>query len=202
MEELVSTGALEREILEDARKKAIRLLRSADEEVSKIAGAITGRKADATADIEKRSAAKAARYREESLKRLPLELARLKTAYVDATLREAVEAFMADLPESRIEAMAASRLRAAAAFLDGRDLRVRRRGLGAQAAERAVAVALPAARIVESVEDAALSAAGLLAEAADGSASMRATVDQAAGALLDGRRGELARVLCAEALAL
>jgi len=202
MEELVSTGALEREILEDARKKAIRILRSADEDVVRIRGAVGGNKANAAADIEQRSAAKAARYREESLKRLPLEKARLKTAYVDATLREAVGAFLAALPEARVEAMSAARLRTAAAFLDGRELRIRRRGLSVAAAERAVKAALPSARIVESVEDAGLPAAGLLVEAADGSAAMRATVEQAANELLDGRRGELAQALCAEALAL
>lgn len=202
MEELVSTGALEREILEDARKKALRILRGADEDVAKITGSVQGRKAEATADIERRFAERASRYREESLKRLPLEKARIKTAFVDATLRQALEAFMAALPEARIEAMAAARLKAAASFLDGKELRVRHRGLDPAAARRAVKTALPGARIVEIKDDAGLPAPGLVAETADGSAAMRATADLAAGELLDRRRGELAHALCGEALSL
>lgn len=202
MEELVSTEILEKEILEDARKKAERLLKGAAEDARRIEGATEGRKAEAAAEIERRSRAKAARHREELDARLPLEKARIKAAYVDSALREAVAAFVAALPEGRAEAMVAELLRGSAPFLDGKELRVRRRALGEAAAARAIAAALPAARVLDSVEDASLPAAGIVAEAADGSATMRATLDLAAESLLGQRRGELARALCGEALAL
>jgi len=61
---------------------------------------------------------------------------------------------------------------------------------------------LPAARAVEVGVQRGGPAAGIVAEAADGSATMRATLDLAAESLLGQRRGELARTLCGEALAL
>ena len=202
MEELVSTEALEREILEDARKKAERILKGADEDVRRIAQEGERRKAEAAAELQRNYAARAERYRAETLARVPLERARLKSSYVDARLREALGAFLSSLPESRVEAFAREGLRGAAAFLDGKELRIRRRSLSQSSATRAVAEALPASKVIESVEDPSMPAAGIVAETVDGSAIMRATLDITTETLLGQRRGELAGALCGEALSL
>ena len=200
MEELVSTEALEREMLEDARRKAERILRGADEEARRISDSVGRRGEEAAAELERGYAERSARYRADAMARLPLEQARLRASYVDARLREALGAFLAALPEARVAGMARARLAAARDYLDGKELRIRRRSLSEAAARRAVASALPGARISACLEDPGLGAAGLVAEAADGSAILRATVDLAAELLLLERRGELAEALCAEAL--
>lgn len=200
MEELVSTDALEKEILADARKKAERILKGAQDEAGRIAASVEKRNAAASAELEKGLAERSARYKVDALARLPLEKARMRAAFVDALLREALGAFMASLPEARVEALSRARLAAARDYLDGMELRLRRRSLSAEAAIRAVAEALPKARVVECSEDPGLPASGLVVETADGSCVLRATLDLAAEALLGERRAELAKALCAGAL--
>jgi len=202
MEELVSTAALEREILADARKKAERALRGADEDVARAAADGERRAAAAVAELERSLAEKTERYRSETLARLPLERSRIKAAFVDGRIREALDAFMAVLPEREAAAMVAAALAKARPFLDGKRIRVRRRQLGEGTARSILAEALPTAEVLELAEDPALPAAGLVAETEDGGATMRATINLVEEALLEERRGELAAALCGEALAL
>lgn len=200
MEEIVSTESLEREILADARKKAERALRGAEDEIRRVAEEGERKAAQSIAELDSAYAAKVERYRSEALARLPLEKSRIKAAYVDARLREALDAFMSGFPESRVESIVASELARAAAFLDGKKLRVRRRALGPDAVARVIRKALPTAILDDSVEDESLPAAGLVVETTDGVTTMKATLDLVAQILLGERRGELAAALCGEAL--
>lgn len=201
MEELVSTEALEREILSDARKKAERTIRGVDDEVRRIAEAGERRTAEAVAELERGYAERSGRHRAEARARLPLERSRIKAAYVDARLRESLDAFMSSLPADRVAAIASASLAKASAFFAGKELRARWRSLGAEGAARILAEALPGAIVIESVEDETLPSAGIVVVAADGNTTMRATLDLVAEALLVERRGELASALCGEALA-
>jgi vacuolar-type H+-ATPase subunit E/Vma4 len=202
MEELVSTEALEREILADARKKAERTIRGVDDEVRRIASEGERRTAEAVAELARGYAERSERYRAEALARFPLERSRIKAAYVDARLREALEAYMSSLPAGRVAAITSASLAKARSFLSGKELRARWRSLGAEAAARILAEALPESVVVDSAEDRTLPAAGIVVEVADGSATMRATLDLVAEAVLGERRGELASALCGKALAI
>jgi hypothetical protein len=65
-----------------------------------------------------------------------------------------------------------------------------------------VSANLPEARVLSSAKDEGLPAAGILVVSEGGRLSVRATMDLVGERLLDEHRGELARTLCGEALAL
>ena len=195
MEELVSTEALEREILEDARKKAERLLRGADEEARRIADAVEPKRAAAAAELE-RGYGRAER-RLLGRRHGPPTLSRRRGSGPNTSTRgcgRPSAPSWAPFPRSASRALVEARLAAAAEYLDGRDLRVRRRSMDAAAAERAIAAALPRAKVVEMAEDAKPAGATALSsrrrDGASSPAGPPSTIVEEA--LLDERRGELA----------
>jgi V/A-type H+-transporting ATPase subunit E len=200
MEEIASTEELRKEIFEDARRKAERLLQEADEEAGRLARSGEEASAKALDEIARGLGARIERLRAEADARIPLEKNRLKAAYVDERIRLALAAFIAALPEERVGALSAAALRRAAPILTGRELRIRYKGIGGRSAARIVAELFPGTS--EPVEDAALPSRGMAVSAADGSLDFAATMDLVAEDLASRCRGELARALCAEALSL
>lgn len=205
MEEIASTEALEREILEDSRRKAERVLKEADEEARAVRASAEDRAAKALASLEAEYAARLARARGESLARAPLEKARLKAAHVHARVAGLVAGRLAALaPERKAALVRALALEAAAScagrFSPGAVLRFK--DLPPATAAAIAAEALPGVRVSGPEEDPGLPAAGVFLAAADGSLSARATVDLLGERLLDERRGELALSLCAKAMSL
>jgi hypothetical protein len=97
MEELHSTEALDREILEDARKKAYKILKTADDTVQSKDRSWEKKTKRAVEGIRKSYAAKTEKLREETLARLPLDKRRLRSESAEAFLREAMDAFLAGL---------------------------------------------------------------------------------------------------------
>jgi vacuolar-type H+-ATPase subunit E/Vma4 len=201
MEEIVATDAMRAEILEDAGKKAERILRDADEESAREAEEGRSAAAKASAGIGSESAARISRKRAEAEARLPLDSMRLRTEFVDRALREAAKDIVSSLPEEEMARIALSMIERGAPYLAGKRATVRRRGLPASAAAAAAAAIGPDA-LAEAAEDGALPAAGLAAFAEDGSVSLYATADLVEERLLEERRAELAAALCAEALGL
>ncbi|MDP3176952.1 MAG: hypothetical protein Q8M76_03540 [Spirochaetaceae bacterium] len=202
MEELTTTDAIKGEILEEARRKAERVLKDADEEAVRARRSCVDAGDRVAQEIRASGATRVARTRSETFARIPLEKMRMRTAFVDAGLRRSVDAFLSRLGEDRIAALCGALLARGAGSLAGKDFRARRKGLSPETAAEMVALALPGARMSSQVEDGGLPASGLVAEAADGSVIVRATLDLVQEALLDECRGELARALCAEALSL
>lgn len=134
--------------------------------------------------------------------RFPLERTRMRTAFVDGRLREAVGAYVAALPEDRVAALAEAMLAKGASFLAGKAVELARRGLSERAAREVSGRALASASSVTHVDDPSLPAPGFAARALDGSVRLRATMDLVEDRLLDESRGELSLSLCAAALAL
>ncbi len=200
MEEIVGAEAIQGEILGDARKKAARLLDEADEESASTVAAIEGRAASVVEEVMRSSAARAARFRMETLARFPLERTRMRTAFVERALRGALGAYMRSLPEDRVADLSEAMLAEGASFLSGKDLVVHRKGISEAAAGRIASRTLSGASALVIEEDDTMSEAGLVARARDGSVVLRATMDLVEERLLDERRGELAKALCAEAL--
>jgi len=88
MEEIKGTEALEREILEDARKRAERIIRKA-EESARLLGVQTEKKIEeATTALVGEYQAKKRIAELEMLSRLPLEKARLDISYRDEMLTQ------------------------------------------------------------------------------------------------------------------
>jgi vacuolar-type H+-ATPase subunit H len=202
MEEIVGSEAIQREILEDARKKAARVLDEAEAEAARNVAAIEAKAAAIVDEIVSSNEAKSARFRMETMARFPLERTRMRTAFVDGKLREAVRAYVGSLPERRVAALSESMLARVSAFFDGKEVELRRRGVSESAARAAAGRALASAASVRHIEDLSLPAPGLVARVGDGSVMARATMDQVEERLLDEKRGELAAALCAGALAL
>ena len=97
MEELQSTEILDREILEDARKKAHRILKAADE-------TILGKKTEweqklnkDLGELEKMYTQQGIFSTEEIMARLPIEKNRIKTKKIEAMLNSAVAVWYANL---------------------------------------------------------------------------------------------------------
>ncbi|MDR3337641.1 MAG: ATPase, partial [Treponema sp.] len=89
MEELQSTEVLDREILEDARRKAQRILKTADEEAA-ASGKVWEKKTEkALAELKRRHEERLELGRVEIMARLPLDKRRLRLCRIDSLLHEA-----------------------------------------------------------------------------------------------------------------
>jgi hypothetical protein len=97
MEELHSTEALDREILEDARKKAFKILKTADDTVQSKGKSWERKTRRAMEGIRKTYAARTESVREETLARLPLDKRRLRSETAETFLKEAMDAFLSGL---------------------------------------------------------------------------------------------------------
>jgi vacuolar-type H+-ATPase subunit E/Vma4 len=101
MEELQSPEVLEREILEDARKKAFKILKTADEVVQTHTEAWEKKTADAVTELENHYAARRQQAVVEILARLPLEMRRIWSEKVEGFLHSAAESWFRDLSRSQ-----------------------------------------------------------------------------------------------------
>lgn len=202
MEEIVSTEALEREILEDARKKGERLLKDADAELGRITAESATRTAKALALLAAEYQARAERYQGEHRARLPLEKTRMKVKYIDRLLSSGASQYLALLPPKRASLLVSSLLGRAAALVGEREISLGYKGMDEAEARSIVGGVLPMARIVGAAVDTGLAATGIAVATRDGKLSVLATLDLIGERLLDENRGELAQALCAEALVL
>jgi vacuolar-type H+-ATPase subunit E/Vma4 len=102
MEELQSTEILDREILEDARKKASRILKSADETAA-AGGAVWEKKTnEALAELRDRYAATGEKTSVEIMARLPLDKKRAKSEIIEKLLLSAAEDWVLGLGRERL----------------------------------------------------------------------------------------------------
>ncbi|MDR1565813.1 MAG: ATPase [Treponema sp.] len=102
MEELRSTEVLDREILEDARKKAFKILKTADDTVRSQAQRWEKKTRKAVADIRGIYARRVEKVKEEILARLPLDKRRLRSETAEHFLLEAMENFLATLSRKQL----------------------------------------------------------------------------------------------------
>ncbi|MDR0623221.1 MAG: ATPase [Treponema sp.] len=152
MEELQSTETLDREILEDARKKAYRILKTADDAVKAGAAAWEKKSAEAAAELENRYRARRRRSLAEISARLPLDKQRLWSEYVEKLLDSAAADWFAGLDREQVLALLGKELEKRLAecpeFAAAGTIGVTRRGLEKAEAETAVKKQLPHARLV------------------------------------------------------
>lgn len=102
MEELQSTEVLDREILEDARRKAFKILKSADDTVKANAQSWSRKSDEVVAGIERRYAARKKRVTQEIMARLPLDKRRAKAECIEAFLLLSSENWYKRQPRERI----------------------------------------------------------------------------------------------------
>jgi hypothetical protein len=105
MEELQSTEILDREILEDARKKAGRILKAADE-ASAANAALWDKKIDeALAGLKDRYAGMLEKASAEIMARLPLDKRRARSEIIEGLLSGAAGIWVSDLGRERVLAI-------------------------------------------------------------------------------------------------
>lgn len=102
MEELQSTEALDREILEDARKKAFKILKSADESAAS-AKAAWDRKLERTLkEVRENFRDREESERREITARLPMDRQRIRSEKIEGFLNGAMKDFLSSLDRGKI----------------------------------------------------------------------------------------------------
>jgi V/A-type H+/Na+-transporting ATPase subunit E len=193
MEEISPGSAVEREIREDARKKAERLLKQAEADVEAMEAEYRGKAALEAESLAKKAQENSLAYRKEILSRLPLEKKRARLTWTDARLREALGQAVAALDAVAVSGLLLPKAERACLAFEGRTTLVSFAGIPG-AGDRLAAV-------LESVgAKAVLSPAGTEApfirlEAQDGSVSFAADLATASEELMDAYRGELCEAL-------
>ncbi|MCL2834620.1 MAG: ATPase [Treponema sp.] len=102
MEELRSTETLDKEILEDARKKASRILKTADESAAAQVKNWEEKTRTAVAEIRKTFEARTVQTRDEILARGPLDKRRLRSQTSDYFLKQAMDNFLKSLDRAAL----------------------------------------------------------------------------------------------------
>lgn len=111
MEELQSTEVLDREILEDARKKARRILKTAEETLETQDAAWEEKLARSAAELREKYEGRIAAAREEILARLPLDKRRARSERIESLLQSAVGEYLGSLERERVLSLLEAGLR-------------------------------------------------------------------------------------------
>jgi len=196
MEELRSTEALDREILEDARKKADRLLRSAESTKSALDETWQKKTKDDISVLEHKHERRSAAQRKETLARLPLDKRRARAERADRLLQEAMHGYLFSLPRKDLLTVMGRELKQRAKLLPPTNVRVRASGLSKTELEALFNSCLD--KVSWTLED--LQADGELPElsAESGPVRVRIGIEEVAQELLAEHRSELAVSLLGE----
>lgn len=194
MEELRGTEALEREILEDARKRADRIIRKAEDEARSIQ-----KKAEESlrAEIEalEREYEEKRRIAEKEIRsRLPLETMRIDIQYREEALSRAVDEALARMEPSIFGDWCVRRLTRAAGLVKGASVTVFIRGLDKGQVDRLLGL-LHEAACVSVRRQEKIAVRGLVIEPDDQRFRISITENELRAWLLDEQRGVLAQAL-------
>lgn len=205
MEELRSTDALDREILEDARKKAYRILAAATETVKAAGEEEEAKIKEALAELRARFEKHDEEIRREILARLPLDKRRIHTEWVEASLKSAMKDYLESLSRERLlsllEGELALRLRSCPEAVEAGDkpFPVIYRGLSREEAEGILRRVWPGNSWVLEIPQGRLARGDLPVLVADPPpARITASVEALAEELLRDRRAEMAAALLGE----
>jgi len=102
MEELQSTELLDREILEDARKKAARILKTADETIRAQTAEWEKKTVESINELNKKFNEQKEAEAEKVMARLPIDKLRAKVEKIESLLQSAVEDWYRSLSRARI----------------------------------------------------------------------------------------------------
>ena len=102
MEELQSTDVLDREILEDARKKAYRILKASEEGVQSAADLWEKKTIAAIAENRERYASRFATMKDEIVARLLLDKRRVRAEKIESLLKTAMTSYLQSLPRETL----------------------------------------------------------------------------------------------------
>jgi vacuolar-type H+-ATPase subunit E/Vma4 len=204
MEELQSTEVLDREILEDARKKAQRMLKSADEQVVSAGKDGEKRIEKAIEGLNRRHAGRLLDGRKEIMARLPLDRRRARLKTIDGFLRDAGRSYLQGLERGKILTLLEAELAGRVGELtpvgvtpvDGAVLKVVYRFMTREELETIMQKTVPRGSWTLEEESANTRTGSFPAFSIDdGAVRVLVSAEGALEALLEEKRGELAAVL-------
>ncbi|HOR48517.1 MAG TPA: hypothetical protein PLX63_08075 [Rectinema sp.] len=194
MEEIRGTEALEREILEDARKRADRIIRKAEENARLLGAQTEHRIKEAKAALLSEYQIKKRTAELEMLSRLPLEKARLDILYRDEILRKALKEALASMNPRLFGLWCVKRLVCQVELVRKSPAKVLVHGLDSETMRDIGALFGQGSDI--SIEEAStMKVRGLIVEPMDASYRISITENDLLEWLLDEKRGELAAAL-------
>jgi len=196
MEELRSTEILDREIQEDARKKAAKIIADAEKEAQEIRDAVKERIKNAREERQSAYAAKEAAFKADAEAAVPLKKERFLAAYEDSAVTDAINEYIAGLSSAKkLELIKKLLAKYAPAFKDkkinavvnGFDIKTIKDALEAVAGKGNVLSCTQAPK-GQNYE-------GCIIETEDRSVKCRATISELVGKIVDTDRYELASAL-------
>ena len=201
MEEFRSTEIIDKEIYDDARRNAERLLKSAESDCQKILDDVNSR-------IQKASEEKHALYsgRIESLKKdldasLPLEKKRFLVSFEDESINNSINNYIENLSKEKKLELLDNLLKKYAPELKSNKIHVKFHGFSKSEITKLIEKHLGSSSIdsLELLSDTAAESQcvnlGMIIESADKSLRCRATIDELVLELVDTHRFELAEAL-------
>jgi len=143
MEEIRDAHTLEKEILDDARKRAERILGSRQRTMEEVSASWRKRTEDRLAELDRAQAARREQLELQSRAALPLEKTREFLNFAQKSLEDSVRKYFPHLSEERLIALLVRGLVPARAVIGSADVTVHCTRISADAALRAVSLALP-----------------------------------------------------------
>lgn len=194
MEEIKGTEALEREILDDASKKADKIVRKAKDDAEKLKQNSAGALEKKIAELESQKLGKSSRMEKEIMSKLPLEKTRLRARFLDDSLQASMRQFLDSLDETELGAWCLAELKKRSSLLAGKRLGIRYKGIDS-ASLREIEALIGSNGAATAVPDLGASSRGLVIASLDGAMTMTLTESELERRLLDEYRGELASAL-------
>jgi vacuolar-type H+-ATPase subunit E/Vma4 len=202
MEELQSTEVLDREILEDARRKAQRILKTADESAASGTRKWEKKTERALKGVKDRYAARLEASRTEIMARLPLDKRRTRLSKIETLLKDAASSYLAGLPRPRLLAILKTELKKRSGELDTPLIEgtAAARGLSGRELSALLKTAFPKGKwTIEKGENSRIAPGTFPAVVADTQAArITVSADAVIETLLRDKRAELAAALLGE----
>lgn len=198
MEELRSTDALDREILEDARKKAARALKDAEKNAREAEEKWASKLRADLEELERKHAQRIEAKQRELFARLPLDQRRLRAGRTLGLLRAEMDSVLGGIDRARLVGLLTRDLAERAAALPPEGLRISAAGLTRAEAETIVAAAFPGVKprpelVIAAADHDPTPSPSLVAEGAG--VIVRVGIAAIGEALLREKRAELASAL-------
>lgn len=197
MDELRSTEILDKEIKEDARKKAERILKNADIEVELILADVANRVKKTKTEKESLYSARIAAYKNDIEASVPLEKLRKRIAFIDTEVNKALDDYFEKIGEDKRLKIIKSMLASFTKEIQCSTLKIKYAGYKKEKIEKFISVNFKNLKIAE-YEELSNSEAqiiglkdGIFAEDITGSFICKASIDEAKKQLLTEKREEL-----------
>lgn len=174
MEEIKTSERLEQEILEDARKKAERILKSAEKSIVEIEGEWEKKEEALISASKQELEQRKKRIQQEISATFPLESKRIELSILNTKFEAFLQQFFEELEDEEFVSLIRGRLTQVSSFFQGKSLFLTYNGL--KKAESLVQSVLPGTRILHVKEGEP--PRGIRVHSEDGTVQYRVTVDE------------------------